>query len=135
MSELEIYIDGAAKGNPGPAGIGVVICEDGLTLKQLSKHIGSTTNNVAEYTALIYALSEALILKAKKIKVWTDSELLYKQLKGEYKVKHQNLKPLFNQIKHLAGGLVSFEIHHLRREKNKQADKLASDAAKNEILR
>ena len=104
MRQLDIYIDGASKGNPGPAGVGVVICQDGYVFKNISKAIGRATNNVAEYTALICALREALILKADKLKVWTDSELLYKQIKGEYKVKHINIKPLFEQIKHLVSG-------------------------------
>lgn len=130
MKEIEIYIDGAAKGNPGPAGIGVIICHCGEVIKNISRHIGRTTNNVAEYTALIYALQEALILKASKIKVLTDSELLCKQIKGEYKVRHENLKPLFAQIQHLMRDFASFEIQHIRREYNCGADKLASQAAK-----
>lgn len=125
MRQLDIYIDGAARGNPGPAGIGVVITQDGRVLKNISRFIGHKTNNVAEYTALIYGLEEALILRADKIRVWTDSELLSKQLKGEYRVKHENLKPLFEQIKHLAGSFGSFEIHHISRERNRGADKLA----------
>lgn len=127
---MDIYIDGAAKGNPGPAGIGVILCHDGNVIKNISRHIGNTTNNVAEYTALIYALQEALMLKVSKIKVWTDSELLYKQLQGQYKVKHQNLKPLFEQLQHLLKGFASFEIQHIPREQNRGADKLASQAAK-----
>lgn len=130
MRQLDIYIDGAAKGNPGPAGIGVVILQDGRALKNISRFIGNKTNNVAEYTALIYGLQEALILRADKIRVWTDSELLSKQLKGEYRVKHENLKPLFEQIKHLTGGFGSFEIHHISREHNRGADKLANQAVK-----
>ncbi len=133
MRQFDIYIDGAAKGNPGPAGIGVIICHDGSPVKNISRYIGNATNNVAEYTALVYALQEARILKATKIKVWTDSELLYKQLKGEYKVKHQNLKPLFEQIRHFIKGFASFEIQHIPREQNRGADKLASQAAKQVI--
>lgn len=129
MKALNIYIDGAAKGNPGPAGIGVVVCDgDGYVLKNISKFIGEATNNVAEYTALIYALREALILKANEVRIWTDSELLYKQLKGDYKVKHLNLKPLFEQIKHLSGSFKSFEIRHISRNNNRGADKLANQA-------
>lgn len=131
MSVLEMYIDGASKGNPGPSGIGVVIYDkDGSALKGISKSIGKATNNVAEYTALIYALQEALILKSPKIKVWTDSELLCKQVKGVYTVRHSNLKPLFEQVKHLAKGFDSFEIQHIGRDKNKEADRLAGNAAK-----
>ena len=129
MREMEIYIDGAAKGNPGPAGIGAVILEDGCPVKNLHKFIGNTTNNVAEYSALIYALQEAIILKADKVKVFSDSELLCKQMTGEYKVRHINLKPLFEQVQRLSNGLSSFEIKHIPRTKNQQADKLAKKAS------
>lgn len=133
MRQLDIYIDGAAKGNPGPAGIGVVICQDGQVLKNVSKFIGNTTNNVAEYSALIYALQETLILRADKIMVWTDSELLCKQLKGEYRVRNENLKILFAQAKHLSGGFASFKIQHISRDDNQGADKLANLAVKSAI--
>ena len=126
---MEIYIDGAAKGNPGPAGIGVVILQDGNPIKNLHKFIGNTTNNVAEYTALIYALQEAIILKADKVKVFSDSELLCRQMTGVYKVRHINLKPLFEQVQHLANSLSSFEIKHIPRTENQQADKLAKKAS------
>lgn len=92
MNELELYIDGASKGNPGPSGIGVIICRNGETIKNISSYIGNATNNIAEYTALIYALEEALILKAEVLKINTDSELLYKQLRRDYKVKAPTLR-------------------------------------------
>ncbi len=131
MKKIDIYTDGAAKGNPGPAGIGVVVCDhNGYVFKNISKYIGETTNNVAEYSALIYALQEALVLKAEEVRVWTDSELLYKQIKGDYKVRHENLKPLFEQIKHLSKGFISFEIHHISRDNNRGADRLANQAVK-----
>ena len=79
---LEIFTDGASKGNPGPAGIGVVIYQDGRIIKEISKAIGTQTNNFAEYTAVIYALQEALILKATAVKIHTDSELISNQIKG-----------------------------------------------------
>lgn len=129
MNCLDIYIDGAAKGNPGPAGIGVVIYKDGAAVKSISRHIGSATNNIAEYSALIYALQEALILKSRAVNIRTDSELLCRQLTGRYKVKHENLKPLFERVKHLRLGFDVFKIQHIYREKNKEADKLASLAA------
>ncbi|MDD5553614.1 MAG: ribonuclease HI family protein, partial [Candidatus Omnitrophica bacterium] len=81
MKELKIYVDGASKGNPGPSGIGVVICSDGKVIKNVASFIGNTTNNVAEYTALIYGLQEGLMLKAESIEINTDSQLLYRQLK------------------------------------------------------
>ena len=127
---LEIFTDGACSGNPGPAGIGVVIKRDGKIVREISKFIGQATNNIAEYTALIYALQEALILKADDVVVKADSELLCRQLNGAYKVKHANIRPLFEQIKHLATGFKRFRIEHVRREQNKEADKLSRQAIK-----
>ena len=101
MRELEIYIDGASKGNPGPSGIGVVICRDGKSIKNISTYIGNTTNNVAEYTALIYGLQEALKLKAEFVKINTDSQLLHRQLNKTYRVKSDNILGLYNQVTQL----------------------------------
>ena len=133
MKELDIYIDGASKGNPGPSGIGVVICRDGETVKNISSFIGETTNNVAEYTALIYALQEALKLKAENVKINTDSQLLCRQIKKIYKTKHPNIVGLFNQVSHLVSGFRQFSISHIPREKNKGADKLATKAVNDEL--
>jgi ribonuclease HI len=127
---LEIYIDGACSGNPGEGSIGVVVKKNGQTFKEVAKPLGPTTNNVAEYYALIFALQEALGLKAEEIKVYTDSELLYKQVTGAYKVKHDNLKFLFEQVKHLVGGFKRVDIEKIPREQNKEADKLATDLLK-----
>ena len=129
---LDIYTDGASRGNPGLAAIGVVIKENGKIVKELSQTIGTATNNVAEYTALIYALQEALMLKAQTIKVFTDSELMYQQLKGIYKVKTEHIKQLFEQVEHLFKGFASFKITHIPREKNRDADALANKAIKKE---
>ncbi|MBI4982072.1 MAG: ribonuclease HI family protein [Candidatus Omnitrophica bacterium] len=133
MSELEIYIDGASKGNPGPSGVGVVICHNGEIVKKISNYIGEATNNVAEYTALIHALQESLILRARKIKVYTDSELLYRQLKKVYRVKNENIQILYKQVEHLLTGFELFSINHVPRENNKEADKLATLAVKNAL--
>lgn len=130
---LEIYIDGASKGNPGHAGIGAVICRNGEVLKNISSYIGEGTNNFAEYTALIYALQEALILKAEGVKVNTDSELLYRQLKKQYKVKNINLIGLYNQVLHLIDSFREFSIQHIPRESNRGADKLATRAVKEHL--
>ena len=127
---LEIFIDGACSGNPGKAGIGVVINAPGKTVKEISKPIGEATNNIAEYSALIYALQEALVMKAKEIKIFTDSELLFRQVKGIYKVKNEKLKFLFDQVQCLMNGFDRVDLNHVRREKNKKADKLATDAIK-----
>ena len=128
--DLEIFIDGACKGNPGEAAIGLVINKEGKKIKEVSKAIGEATNNVAEYTAMIYALQEALILKAQRIKIFTDSELLFKQVTGQYDVKSGVLQTLFDQVQHLAEGFAHVELKHIPREKNKEADQLASQALK-----
>ena len=123
---LEIFTDGASKGNPGPAGIGVVIYQDGRIIKEISKAIGTQTNNFAEYTAVIYALQEALILKATAVKIHTDSELISNQIKGRYKIKHPDMKRLFDQAQHLAEGFEQLEVIYIKRGRNKAADRLAT---------
>ena len=133
MKELEIYIDGASKGNPGPSGIGVVICRSGETIKNISSYIGKATNNVAEYTALIYALQEALILKAESVKVNTDSQLLYRQIKRVYRTKNPNIRGLYNQALHLMSAFKQVLINNIPRQDNRGADRLATQAIKKEL--
>jgi ribonuclease HI len=128
MTALEIFIDGASKGNPGPSGIGVVISKDGRVIKNISSFIGNTTNNVAEYTALIYALQEALILKAEKLKINTDSQLLQRQIKGLYKIKNANILGLYNQARRLLAAFAEVELNNISRENNRGADRLATQA-------
>lgn len=128
---LEIFTDGASKGNPGPAGVGVVIRENGKVIKEISKSIGEATNNVAEYTALIIALKEAKVLKGQNLKIRTDSELLQKQMVGKYAVKNENIKVLFEEVRKLSEDFKHIEIKHVLREFNKEADLLASSAVKN----
>ena len=128
--ELTIYTDGACSGNPGPAGIGVVFYHNNKKIKEISQHLGDATNNIAEYSALIYGLQEALKLKARKINIFTDSELMFKQIEGVYKVKQPHIKTLFDQVRHLKEGFEEFHIQHVLRHKNKEADKLATDALK-----
>lgn len=124
---LFIYIDGAARGNPGPAGIGVVIFDgEHNRIKDLHKYMGEITNNVAEYNALIYALQEAHMLGSKDLVIHMDSELVYKQLKGEFRVKDKKIKPLFDQAVHLINGLEKIELKLIDRSLNKEADKLAN---------
>lgn len=130
MNELEIYIDGASKGNPGPSGIGVVVCRDGQTIKNISSYIGNATNNVAEYNALIYGLQEALILKAQRVTINTDSQLLYRQIKKIYKIKNHNILGLYNQATHIILGFQEVLINNIPRRENRGADKLANLAIK-----
>lgn len=126
---LSLYIDGASRGNPGLSGVGVVLCDGGnRVVWEFGKFIGETTNNVAEYTALIYGLQEALIHKVGRISVYTDSELLARQLQGKYKVKEPHLKVLHQQALSLIRGFGRFGIHHLPRSENRRADKLANEA-------
>jgi ribonuclease HI len=130
--KIDIFTDGACSGNPGPAAYGVVIKDGGKTIKELSGSLGEATNNIAEYMAVIYALQEALILKTSYINLHTDSELLYNQLKGTYKVKNSHIKPLFEQIHHLAAGFQNIEVKRIPREQNKEADRLAQKVIKAE---
>lgn len=130
VSELEIYIDGASKGNPGPSGIGVVICRNTETIKNISSYIGTATNNVAEYSALIYALQEALVLGGQKIKIHTDSQLLYRQLKKIYKVKNPNILRLYQQATRLISAFQEVSLNNISRQHNRGADKLANLAVK-----
>jgi len=129
MKHLNVYVDGGSRGNPGPAGIGIVLMDDaGNTVKDYYKPIGTTTNNIAEYTALIYGMQESLFLKADTIDVYMDSELVVKQLQGEYRVKSAAIKPLFEQALHLIKGFKDVKINSIPREKNKEADKLVNKA-------
>ncbi len=129
---MEIFCDGACSGNPGPAAIGFVIKESGKTRVSFSQDIGLATNNIAEYTAVVYALQEALMLKTDNILLHTDSELLYNQINGTYKIKNPTIKTLYDQIQHLKKGFKSIKIQHVPREQNQEADKLASSAIKKE---
>lgn len=124
-----IHTDGASSGNPGPAGIGIVIKTDNETFT-ISDYIGITTNNVAEYTALIKALETAKAKGIRSIDVFMDSELIVKQLKGEYKVKNQGLQPLYKKVKQLLKSFDRHTIKHVPRDSNKEADALSKQAIK-----
>jgi ribonuclease HI len=123
-------VDGAARGNPGPAGIGVVI-EDaaGNVVKEIGEPLGCTTNNVAEYTAMIRALEEARALGCARIAVYTDSELMARQLNGRYAVKAANLLPLFQRALSLLRQFDAATVTHVRRERNRRADALSNIGA------
>jgi ribonuclease HI len=131
MSEAQkpwlVMVDGASRGNPGQAGCGAAICdENGTIVKELSRHLGRATNNVAEYEALLMGLEVLLQLGRKNIIVQSDSELLVKQLNGQYRVKDEKLKVLFQRAMTLLRQFDSYRILHVRREMNKLADRLAN---------
>jgi ribonuclease HI len=124
---LTLEFDGGSRGNPGPAGIGVVVrAADGTPLVTLGRYIGKATNNVAEYRALITAMEEARKLGASKIKIRGDSELVVRQMTGVYRVKHPDLIPLHREAKDLFDSFDAAAIEHNYREKNELADKLGN---------
>jgi ribonuclease HI len=121
------FIDGGARGNPGPAGYGVRIeDEHGDLIDELHGFLGSSTNNVAEYHGLLAALQYARQHGHRNVRIKSDSELLVKQMKGEYRVKHPGLQPLFRQAQTLAAALDRVAFEHVRRDQNKDADRLAN---------
>jgi probable phosphoglycerate mutase len=121
------YIDGGARGNPGPAGYGVRIEDEaGMLVEEFSEAIGTATNNVAEYQGLLAALRYALNHGLGQLLIRSDSELLVKQMRGEYRVKHPGLKPLHAEALRLAGRLDRVEFEHVRRAMNAEADRLAN---------
>lgn len=126
-----IHADGGARGNPGPAGAGAIVHDEhDIVVHQVSEYLGLTTNNVAEYTALVRALEGLAAIAGKKddVVVKMDSELVIKQMRGEYRVKHPNLKPLFLRATALVQQFKSVTFTHVRREENGEADRLANDA-------
>ena len=131
-SKLTIYTDGGARGNPGPAAIGAVVGN-----KKYGEYIGETTNNVAEYKALAFALKKAKALLGKKkaketeVECYMDSELLTKQLTGQYKIEDEGLQPLWLEIWNLKLDFKKVDFHHIPREKNKEADKMVNEALDN----
>ncbi len=131
-NHLTFYIDGASRGNPGKAAVGVVIINDkGHVIGEKGKYIGDTTNNTAEYQALLEALAEAKIHGGRKIHVYSDSELLVRQINGIYKVRDGKLQTLYNEAKRLISGFDHFKIDHITRDKNSRADALANEALDN----
>ena len=121
------FIDGGSRGNPGPASYAVVVrAPDGSTLFRIGKYIGRTTNNVAEYYGLIGALDYAQQHNISRLAIRSDSELLVRQMQGRYKVKSPDLRPLFERAQKMARSLAHFEIRHVPRELNSEADELAN---------
>ncbi len=128
MSRVILRTDGGSRGNPGPAGVGFVIMVDGETVCRAGAYVGIATNNVAEYTALVWGLENLMALGHRSVEVEADSELVVKQLLGAYKVKNPGLKPLFRRVMDLLGSLDGFTVRHIRRELNAEADALANEA-------
>jgi len=127
--KLKLFTDGGARGNPGPAGIGAVILdEEGKMIAEISEYIGETTNNQAEYKALIAGLAKAKELGAEELEVFLDSELVVKQLNREYRVKDKDLASLFLQVYNISLGFKKIIFKHIYREKNELADKLVNQA-------
>jgi ribonuclease HI len=121
------YCDGGSRGNPGPSGYGVYIQDEGgKALAELGEFLGTRTNNYAEYSGLLAALNFALEKGQKKLRVVSDSELMVKQIKGQYRVNSPELRPLYDEAKRRIGRLEQFRIEHVLRGKNQQADRLAN---------
>ena len=128
-SDLIAYIDGGSRGNPGPAGYGIVIQDaKGKTLETFSRPIGKATNNVAEYQALLAALEYATARQSRRVEIYCDSELVVRQMQGRYRVQSLDLKPLYQRARELVGRLERFVIEHVPREQNGEADRLANAA-------
>ena len=124
---MTAYIDGGSRGNPGPAGFGVQIVDpDGVVVAELHGALENTTNNVAEYNGLLAALAWAVDQGQKALHIRSDSELLVKQLRGEYRVKHPGLQPLYRDARALISRIGRVTFEHVRREFNKDADRLAN---------
>jgi len=127
---LLIYTDGAARGNPGPAGAGAILRDaaTGETLAEIAEFLGIRTNNVAEWTAVELALDEALRLGASHVDLRMDSELVARQITGRYRVRHPDLKPIHARVMAQLTTLASYTVGHVPREMNKDADRLSNVA-------
>ena len=125
---VEVYIDGSCLGNPGKIGIGYLIYKDGGLLKQESVFLGEGTNNIAEYMALLFALSELANSGIRKAHIFSDSNLLCEQINGNFKVKNKIIFPLFILAKKYISMFEKITLSHIGREKNKEADRLARNA-------
>jgi len=124
---ITAYIDGGARGNPGPAGYGVRVEDsEGNLLAELHGGLGIATNNIAEYNGLLAALRWAVDQGHRRVQIRADSELLVKQMRGEYRVKHPGLQPLAARARQLVGQLDRVTFQHVRREQNKEADRLSN---------
>lgn len=128
MSSATAHVDGGSRGNPGPAGYGVhITCDDG-TVVDLKEAIGVATNNIAEYNGLLAALRWAVDRGVRSLHIKADSELMIRQMLGEYRVKNPGLRPLYEEAMRLAGRVGRVKFEHVRRESNQDADRLANEA-------
>ncbi|MGE5527196.1 MAG: ribonuclease HI family protein [Methanosarcina sp.] len=129
MARLTVNVDGGARGNPGPAAVGVVVRGgDGEVLEERGERIGKATNNVAEYRALLLGLELAREHGGTELELIGDSELVVRQVEGRYKVKNAGMKELYDQVKRALRGFDSWSIRHVRREQNADADRLVNEA-------
>jgi ribonuclease HI len=132
MGRLTVNVDGGARGNPGPAAIGVVVRnDDGAVVEQVGETIGKTTNNVAEYRALLRGLELATAHGADEVELIGDSELVVRQIEGRYKVKHADMKELHAKAKAMLANFDSWSIRHVKRGQNADADALVNEALDN----
>lgn len=125
---LLVWVDGGSRGNPGEAGCGIVMAWPDGHREQHQLYLGKTTNNVAEYAALLAALERALAAGKPPVEVRSDSELLVRQLMGSYRVRARHLQPLWRRARELAAALPGFSIRHVPRDENREADALANQA-------
>jgi formyltetrahydrofolate-dependent phosphoribosylglycinamide formyltransferase len=129
IGKIVAYTDGASRGNPGPAAAGFILTDPrGTQLQAEASFLGRTTNNIAEYTAVVKALQAARHIGAKQVRLYSDSELLVKQINGQYKVKSDQIRPLFRQTFELLDQFQSWKVQHVAREKNQKADELVNRA-------
>lgn len=121
-----LYFDGACRGNPGPMAIGVVLLENGKKINEISKNIGIGTNNIAEWNALIEGLKLAATCACKELEVRGDSQLIIRQISGQYRVKNENLIPLFNEARKLCGNFRKIDFRWVEREENSYTDSMVN---------
>ena len=134
MTNTQLFSDGGARGNPGPAGCGWTLQKEGTEIACGKKFLGVTTNNVAEYTGLIEGLRHAINTRETNLHCFLDSLLIVEQIRGAYKVKSQKLKPLFMEIQALIRQFDTISFDHIPREQNKRADELANEAMDEQVF-